>query len=93
MTTSAFATEHGNDARDDAGDAYQDVEAHDGEEDRVNRRHRNAEHDGCVIRHAISLSHRLVRIGATGLGCCAIVAHCRLEQTRYRENAFEACRD
>src|SRR5829696_10336832 len=38
------------------------------------------------------LSHRFAWIGATGLGCRAIVTHRRLEQTRYRENAFETCR-
>src|SRR5687768_15891544 len=39
------------------------------------------------------LSRRFVRIRATGLGCRAIVTHRHLEQTRYRENAFETCRD
>src|SRR4029453_12399541 len=40
-----------------------------------------------------SLSHRLLQIGATSLGCRAIVAHPPLQQARYPKNAFEACRD
>src|SRR5512132_1849313 len=40
-----------------------------------------------------SLCRRSERIGATGLDCRALVAHRRLEQTRYRANAFEARRD
>src|SRR5689334_22369344 len=58
MTPSALATEHGNCAGHDAGDAHHDVKAHDGEEAGVDRWHRHAEHDGCLIGHESSPRHR-----------------------------------
>jgi hypothetical protein len=74
--------EHSSDASHDAGDAYNNMKTHHGEEDRVNGGHRNAEHDGCVTGHGISAS-----------GDLRSWAHRRGEQTCYRENAFEALRD
>jgi hypothetical protein len=53
MATSAFVAQHGNHAGRHADNAYKDVEARYDQEDGVNRRHRNAEHNRCVARHVI----------------------------------------
>jgi hypothetical protein len=54
-----------------------------GNEDRVNRGHRNTKHDGSVARHGDSADFFRTSVGR----------HRRLEETRYGENAFEAFRN
>src|SRR5215475_2891300 len=55
MTAAPFVAEHGDRASRDATDAYQDMKAHHANEDRVNRGHRDTEHDSRVIRHRDAL--------------------------------------